>query len=96
MVERSQDPRFAFKSSQPVGAGRKSSRERLDRNFAAQPSVPRPVDLAHPARAERCSNLVGAEPSAECEHDYLLVTCSLNAVTTSTVTAWRVLGGTTT
>ena len=34
----------------------------LDRDLAAQPRVARPVDLAHPARAERGEDLVRPEP----------------------------------
>ena len=33
----------------------------LDRDGPLQPRVPRPVDLAHPARAERRQNLVGPQ-----------------------------------
>ncbi len=40
----------------------------LDRDVPVEPRVPRPVDLAHPARAERRQDLVGAEtcPGWEC------------------------------
>ena len=37
------------------------SRQHLDRDFAPQPRVPRPVDLPHPARAQRRDDLVGPE-----------------------------------
>ena len=38
-------------------------RQHLDRHLAPEPRVPRPVHLAHPARAERREDLVGAEAS---------------------------------
>ena len=39
----------------------------LDRDLAPEPRVPGAVDLAHPARAERGEDLVGAEVSARGE-----------------------------
>ena len=42
-------------------------RQHLDRDRALEPRVARPVDLAHPARADRRDDLVGAEPSAGTE-----------------------------
>jgi hypothetical protein len=36
-------------------------KENLDRDLAAEPSVARPVDLAHAARPERGYDLVGSE-----------------------------------
>ena len=38
--------------------------QHLDRHVALEPRVPRPVDLAHPARAERRDDLVGTEASS--------------------------------
>jgi hypothetical protein len=39
-------------------------RKDLDRDFPIQPRIERPVDLTHPAGAERRQNLIGPEPGA--------------------------------
>ena len=49
---------------QRSGSLRQDARQDLDRDVPVQPLVPRPVDLSHPARAERREDLVGAEAGA--------------------------------
>ena len=49
------------KRAQAIGVLRERRRQHLDRHLAPEPRVLRPVDLAHPARAERREDLVGAE-----------------------------------
>src|SRR5215468_3440418 len=46
---------------QPVGVLRERRRQHLDRDVALQTLVARPVDLTHPACAERRGDLVGPE-----------------------------------
>ena len=43
------------------GDDERCGRQDLDRHRAVEPRVARPVDLAHPARAERRDDLVGAQ-----------------------------------
>ena len=45
-------------------------RQHLDRHRPVEPRVPRPVDLAHPALADRREDLVGSEPPAGGERHY--------------------------
>src|SRR5262249_10573441 len=56
---------------EPLGVPRHRIGKHLDRDLAMQLRVFRPVDLAHPSRAERRENFVRAEfrPGGEC-HDY--------------------------
>ncbi len=64
MVERGESPRLALQPREPVGVRRELRREDLDRDLAAEPRVMRPIDLAHPARAQGREDLVRAEPRA--------------------------------
>src|SRR5436309_4939847 len=61
MVERGQEPRLALEARQPFGILCEGLGEPFDRHLAPETRVARPVDLAHPARAERRGDLVGAE-----------------------------------
>src|SRR5262249_46148949 len=53
---------LALEARERVGALGELGRENLDGDVAVQTRVPRPVDLAHPACAERRKDLEGAEP----------------------------------
>ena len=52
------------KRLQPLRIRGQRLRQDLDRHLAREPRVPRPVDLPHPARAERRDDLVGTEARA--------------------------------
>ena len=56
--------RLALEAGQRVGIGSHGLREDLDRDVAVELRVPRAIDLAHPPRAERREDLVGAEAGA--------------------------------
>ena len=61
MRERRDGLRLALEPRERVGIGGDGFGEDLDRDVAVELRVPRPVDLAHAARAERREDLVGAE-----------------------------------
>ena len=44
------------------GIGRKTRRKNLDRHHAFQPSIPRAINFAHAARAQRPDNLIRTKP----------------------------------
>ena len=67
MGQRRDRLRLALEPGQRVGIGGDGLREDLDRDVPVQLRVPRPVDLPHPARAERREDLVGAETRPGCE-----------------------------
>ena len=64
MVDRRQRPSLPRETGQVLGVPRQGVGEDLDRHLAFELAVPRPIDLAHPARAERRDDLVGAQPEA--------------------------------
>ena len=64
VVERRDGLGLALEARQAVGMGGHVLGQHLDRDLAAEPRVARAIDLAHPARAERRDDLVGAEPGA--------------------------------
>jgi hypothetical protein len=49
---------LAFETLQGISAPRRTFTQHLDRDLPAEPLVPRPVDLAHPARSERGEDLI--------------------------------------
>ena len=61
MRERGDGLGLALESGERFGVAGELVGQDLDRDVALQPRVARPVDLAHPARAERGEDLVGAE-----------------------------------
>ena len=70
-ARRCADARAARSSSPPAriagatsGDDAECCRQNLDGDRSLQPRVTRPVDLAHPARAERREDLVGTEARA--------------------------------
>ena len=64
VIQGSQDVGLALEAHHAVAVGGEGFRQDLDRDVAAELGVPRAVDLAHPARAERREDLVGAESCA--------------------------------
>src|SRR6266542_1793282 len=64
MVEGACSLSLLLEAAQPVVIRREGRRKDFDRDVAFQPLVPSPVDLAHPARAERRDDLVRAKPRA--------------------------------
>ena len=68
MRQRRDRLRLALEPRQRVGIRGERLRQHLDRDVALELRVPRPVDLPHPARAERREDLVGTEasPGWEC------------------------------
>ena len=64
MRERRDRLRLPLEAGERVGVGGEALREDLDRDVAVEPRVARPVDLPHPARAERRQDLVGSEARA--------------------------------
>ena len=61
MIERRNRARLLLESPQPFGIGGKGRRQNFDCDFAAQTRIPRPVHLAHAARAHRDKNFIGAK-----------------------------------
>ena len=61
MVERRGRARLLLEARAAVRIRRHRRRQHLDRDLAPELRVPRAVDLAHPARAERREDLVGPE-----------------------------------
>jgi len=64
MRERGDRARLALEAGAQVGIARDFRRKDLDRDGAIEPRVPRAIDLAHAAAAQRGEDLVGAESSA--------------------------------
>jgi hypothetical protein len=64
MIERRQRLRFARESRQAIGIAGKGVRQDLQRDLTIELRVPRAVDLAHPARADRRDDFVRAETGA--------------------------------
>ena len=62
-----QDPRcarFLLETAEAIRVSRKGGWKHLDGDLAAEPRVPRPIDLSHPARADGREDFVGTEPGA--------------------------------
>ena len=64
MAERRCGSGLLLESLQPARVPRELRRQDLDRHLARQLRIPRPVHLAHAARAQKPADLVGAEPRA--------------------------------
>ena len=84
MVQRRDRVGLALESRHRLGIVRKRLGKHLHRDLAIQLRVPRPVHLAHPARAERCEDLVRAEAGAgrksQCVLRRILSECGLSGV----------------
>ena len=64
VIERGDGAGLALEPLQPLRARGHLGRQHFESDVAAEPRVPRAVDLAHPARADRRDDLVGAEAGA--------------------------------
>src|SRR5574341_298557 len=64
VIQRRKYTRFALEARLAVGVGAEAVRQDFDGHVAAEARVVRPIDLAHPARADGGGDLVRAEPSA--------------------------------
>jgi hypothetical protein len=67
VVEGARGSGFLLEAADAVGVARHLRPKNLDRHLAAEPLVPRPVHLAHPAGAERGQHLVRPETCARPE-----------------------------
>jgi hypothetical protein len=72
VIERRECLRFARKSRQPMGIGRKDIRQDLDRDVAIQLRITRAMDFAHPACPERAEDLVRTEFRSRRKHQAVL------------------------
>src|SRR5437762_8505468 len=64
-------PRLALEACFQIRVGRKMLRKNFDSDIAPQACIPCPIDLAHPACAQRRVNLIGAEFCSHREgHDW--------------------------
>ena len=62
--QRGGGPRLPLEPRDALGMAGEGLGKDLDRDRSPEPRVPRAVDLAHPARAERRKDLIGTEPRA--------------------------------
>ena len=67
MIDRCEQARLALEAGHSTGVAGKGRRQDLDRDFAPQSSVSRPIDLSHPAGAQRPEDLEDTEPNARLE-----------------------------
>ena len=66
--QRGEHLRLALETRQPIAVGRKDLRDDLEGHVAPEPRVPRPIDLPHPALAEKRGDFVDAEAGARGQH----------------------------
>ena len=64
VIERGGGLRFPLEAGETVRVQRELGRQHFDRDVAGEPSVARPVDLAHAAGAQRCDDVIGTESRA--------------------------------
>ena len=64
MIERGDCARFAVEALAELWIARELRAENLDRDGSVEPRIARPINFAHPARAEGSLNLVRAESNA--------------------------------
>jgi len=70
VVQRGQRPGLELESRHPIGVRGVRPRQHLERHVALEPGVARPVDLTHPAGADRGEHRVVTERGAGLEgHD---------------------------
>jgi hypothetical protein len=67
VVERGEHLRFPLEARQAIRVQREGLGQDFQRDVASELRIPRPVHLAHPARAEQVQNLVRAETCAGSE-----------------------------
>ena len=68
MIERSEDPCFAFEACEAIGVARESTRQNLDCDVASERRVARAVYLPHPAHAKRRDDFVRANVSVRAQN----------------------------
>ncbi len=68
MVERGEQARFTFESSQTFTVGDERLRKDLDRDLAAESRIAGAIDLAHSARTQQRFDLVHAQPTTDQRH----------------------------
>src|SRR5262249_60778977 len=68
MIGRRQHARLAFEARQSIGVRGEGRRQDLDRYVTPQPRVARPIDLAHPAGADRRQNFIRAQRRTSSQH----------------------------
>ena len=72
MVEGARGLRLLLEAAQAIGVRRHRLRQHLHRDLAAEPRVPRAVDLAHAAGPQRPADLVRAEMRPRLQgHDWM-------------------------
>ena len=64
MVEAARRLGLLLEPAKPIGSGGEAGGQHFDGDVAFQARVTRPIDLAHPPRAERGEDLVGAQTRA--------------------------------
>ena len=64
MIQRGGRARFLIESREATRVAGEGRRQYLDRDVTNEPSVPRPIDFAHAARAEGREDFVGTEAGA--------------------------------
>ncbi len=75
MAERGDRAGLALEAGAPVGIGRNTLRQDLDRDVAAEPRVARAVDLAHPSGPNEADDFVRTEADARRHwHGYVVST----------------------
>jgi hypothetical protein len=67
MIERRCCARFLLEAAQSIGIGRERGGQDFNRNVAAEPRIPRAIDLTHSAGSQSGDDLVGAEAGAGSE-----------------------------
>ncbi len=67
MIQRGGRARFLIESREATRVAGEGRRQYLDRDVTNEPSVPRPIDFAHAARAEGREDFVGTEAGAGSE-----------------------------
>src|SRR5262249_31074773 len=64
VIQRRQQPGFALEPCDPIRIGRNGTGQDLDRDIAIELAVPRTIDLAHTAAANRRDDFVRPESNA--------------------------------
>ena len=65
VIQRRQAPRLPFEPRQSIGVSSHGVRQNLDGNVAAEPRIPRPIDLAHASGTEGPDNLIRSDARAD-------------------------------
>lgn len=64
MIEHARGPGFLLEAAHAVGVSGECRGQNLDRDLAAEPRIPGPIYLTHPASAERREDLVRTKASS--------------------------------